>query len=248
MSIAKRILLVTLALLMLVPIASCGQKTEGKLVMATNAAFPPYEYKEGEEFVGIDVELAEAIAAELGLELVIEDMEFESIITSVSTGKADIGVAGLTVSEERLLNVDFSESYTTASQVVILKKDSAIASPDDLVGKKIGVQIATTGDIYASDIENATVERYNKGLDAVMALKQGKIDAVIIDNEPAKVFASQNDDIKILDEEFTVEEYAIAIAKGNTELLNKVNAAIAKLKESGKLAEIINKYIPADAE
>ena len=214
--------------------------------MATNAEFPPYEYHQGDKIVGIDVEICQAIADDLGKDLVIEDMAFDSVITSVYTGKADLGVAGLTITEDRLKNINFSTPYATAAQVIIVLDDSEISSPDDLIGKTIGVQLGTTGDIYAEDIEDATLERYNKGFEAVQALLQGKIDAVIIDNEPAKVYVSQNEGLKIVDEAFTYEEYAIAIAKNNTELLDEVNSAIAKLKESGKLDEIVNKYISAD--
>ena len=222
---------------------------EGKvLVMATNAEFPPYEYHDGGDIVGIDVEVAEAIAGKLGMTLEVEDIAFDSIIPELESGKADIGVAGMTVNEDRLKNVDFTDPYTTASQVIIVKEDSEIAGPDDLKGKHIGVQLGTTGDIYASDYEadGSTIERYNKGFEAVQAMQQGKIDAVVIDQEPAKVFVSQNEGIKILDEALTVEEYAIAIKKGNTELLDQVNGALAELKESGELQAIIDKYISAE--
>ncbi|MBO4775276.1 MAG: basic amino acid ABC transporter substrate-binding protein [Lachnospiraceae bacterium] len=241
----KKFLCVAASLLMAVSLVACTSKKD-ELVMATNAEFPPYEYHQGDKIVGIDVEICQAIADEMGRELVIEDMAFDSVITSVYTGKADLGAAGLTVTEDRLKNINFSTPYATAAQVIIVAEDSEIASPDDLIGKTIGVQLGTTGDIYAEDIEDATLERYNKGFEAVQALLQGKIDAVIIDNEPAKVYVSQNEGLKIVDEAFTYEEYAIAIAKNNTDLLNEVNAAIAKLKESGKLDEIVNKYISAD--
>ena len=218
------------------------------LVMATNAEFPPYEYHDGGDIVGIDVEVAEAIAGKLGMTLEVEDIAFDSIIPELESGKADIGVAGMTVNEDRLKNVDFTDPYTTASQVIIVKEDSEIAGPDDLKGKYIGVQLGTTGDIYASDYEadGSTIERYNKGFEAVQAMQQGKIDAVVIDQEPAKVFVSQNEGIKILDEALTVEEYAIAVKKGNTELLDQVNGALAELKESGELQAIIDKYISAE--
>ncbi len=222
---------------------------EGKvLVMATNAEFPPYEYHDGGDIVGIDVEVAEAIAGKLGMTLEVEDIAFDSIIPELESGKADIGVAGMTVNEDRLKNVDFTDPYTTASQVIIVKEDSEIAGPDDLKGKHIGVQLGTTGDIYASDYEadGSTIERYNKGFEAVQAMQQGKIDAVVIDQEPAKVFVSQNEGIKILDEALTVEEYAIAVKKGNTELLDQVNGALAELKASGELQAIIDKYISAE--
>ena len=215
-------------------------------VMATNAEFPPYEYREGDQIVGIDAEIAQAIADDLGLELVIEDMAFDSLIAAVQSGKADMVLAGMTVREDRLENVNFSDPYTLTAQVVIVKDGSAIASPADLAGKKVGVQLGTTGDIYAEDIENVTVERFNKGFEAVQSLLQDKVDAVIIDREPAKVFVSENEGLIILDEEYTIEEYAIAIAKENTELLEQVNASLAKLKDSGKIGSIINKYITAE--
>ena len=221
-----------------------GCSKSDTIVMATNAEFPPYEYYDGEKIVGIDVEIAEAIAAKLGKKLVIEDIAFDSIIPAVQSGKADMGVAGMTVTADRLENVDFSDTYVTASQVIIVHKDNTdIKTPDDLVGKTIGVQLGTTGDIYAEDIEGATLERYNKGFEAVQALQQKKIDAVIIDDQPAKYFAEQNSDIKVIDEPFTVEDYAIAVKKGNTELLNKINEAIKELKSSGKLQQIFDKYI-----
>ncbi|MCQ2544141.1 MAG: basic amino acid ABC transporter substrate-binding protein [Lachnospiraceae bacterium] len=242
----KKILGIVTSILMVMMLAACGSN-KNELVMATNAEFPPYEYHEGDAIVGIDVEICKAIAEEMGKTLVIEDMQFDSVITSVQTGKADLGAAGLTVTEDRLKNINFSESYATAAQVIIVPTGSDIASPDDLEGKRIGVQLGTTGDIYAEDIADATIERYNKGFEAVQALLQGKIDAVIIDNEPAKVYVEQNPDtLIIVDEAFTYEEYAIAISKENTQLLDDVNAAIKKLKESGKLDEIVNKYISAD--
>ncbi|MDO5425642.1 MAG: transporter substrate-binding domain-containing protein [Eubacteriales bacterium] len=220
----------------------------GTLVMATNAEFPPYEYHEGDDIVGIDAEIAAAIAEDLGMTLEIQDMAFDSILAAVQSGKADIGVAGMTVTEDRLKNVSFSDTYAEAAQVIIVTEDSEIAGPDDLVGKYIGVQLGTTGDLYSEDIEDATIERYNKGFEAVQSLIQNKIDAVIIDREPAKVFVEENEGLKILDEAFTEEEYAIAIAKDNTELLDKVNASLADLKESGKLQEIIDKYINTDTD
>ena len=242
----KKLLVSILTVVSAICLCACGKSSDNKLVMATNAAFPPYENVEGDKIVGIDPEIAQAIADDLGMELVIEDMAFDSIIAAVTSGKASMGMAGLTVTEDRKQNVDFSDSYTMAAQVIIVKEGSTIAGPDDLSGLKVGVQLGTTGDIYADDIENATVERYSKGFEAVNALLQDKIDAVIIDNEPAKVFVAQNEGLTIVDEEFTVEEYAIAIQKGNTELLEKINGSLKKLKESGKIDEIIGKYIKAE--
>ena len=232
-------------------LAGCGSKKESldekdSLVMATNAEFPPYEYYDGNTIIGIDAEIAQAICDELGKELVIEDMAFDSIITAVTSGKVDFGAAGMTITPEREKNVLFTDTYAQASQVVIVKEGSDIKTPDDVAGKKVGVQLGTTGDIYASDLEDTTVERYNKGFEAVQSLLTDKIDCVIIDQEPAKVFVEQNEGLVILEEHFTDEEYAIAVAKDNEELQEAINGALASLKESGKLDEIINKYITAE--
>lgn len=230
--------------------AACKQKTveeKATLKMATNAAFPPYEYKEGDKFVGIDVEIATAIAAELGMELEVLDMEFDSIITSVNQGEADVGIAGMTVTDERKKEVDFSSSYATGVQSVIVKEDSDITDIDALEGKKIGVQLGTTGDIYATDdYGKENVVEYGKGADAVIALNGGDVDAVIIDNEPAKAFVAANEGLKILETSYAIEDYAIAIKKGNTELLEKVNAALEKLTSDGTIDEIIARYIKAE--
>ena len=228
--------------------AAESEAAGGVLVMATNAEFPPYEYHEGQEIIGIDVDIAKAIAAELGMELEIEDVAFDSIIPEITSGKADIGLAGITVIEDRKVSVDFSDTYAKASQMIIVKEDSEIAGPEDLKGVVVGVQLGTTGDLYVSDLEadGTTVERYNKGFEAVQALSQGKIDAVVIDGEPAKTFVSETEGLKMLDEAFTEEEYAIAVKKGNTELLDKVNAALASLEEKGTLDEIIGNYIKAE--
>ena len=231
--------------------------TEGVLVMATNAEFPPYEYVEGGEYAGIDVEIAGKIAEKLGLTLEIKDVEFGSIIGGVQSGKFDIGMAGMTVTEERLKSVNFSTTYATGVQVVIVAEGSAITSLDDLKGDgsmKFGVQQDTTGDIYASfSVEDGgygedNVVRYKTGADAVQALKTGKVDAVIIDNEPAKAFVAANEGLKILDAEWAVEDYAIAIAKGNTELLTAVNNALAELEADGTIDAIIAKYIPTSED
>ncbi len=231
--------------------------TDGVLVMATNAAFPPYEFVEGGEYAGIDVEIAEKIAEKLGMTLEIKDVEFGSIVGGVQTGKFDMGMAGMTVTDERLESVNFSTSYATGIQVVIVAEDSAITSLDDLKGDgsmKFGVQQDTTGDIYASDTaENGgygeeNVIRYKTGADAVQALKAGKVDAVIIDNEPAKSFVAANEGLKMLDAEWAVEDYAIAIAKGNTALLTAVNNALAELEADGTIDSIIAKYIPTSED
>lgn len=245
----KKLVVAALAVCMAASFIGCGKESsmdKDTLVMATNAEFPPYEYYDGDDVVGIDVEIAQAVCDELGKELVVEDMAFDSIITSVSSGKADFGLAGITVTDERKESVNFTDTYAHTSQVVIVMEDSDITCVDDLTGKTLGVQLGTTGDIYAGDVEDAIVERYNKGFEAVQAMMTGKIDAVIIDQEPAKAFVAENEGIKILDEAFTEEDYAMAIAKDNDELVEAINEALATLKESGKLDEIVAKYIKAE--
>ena len=247
----KRVVSLILCVCAALAAAGCGGKKFNNpdrgeaLIMATNAAFEPYEYHEGDQVVGIDVEIAQAIAEKLGLTLEVEDMEFDSIIAAVNSGKAHIGVAGMTT-EDRLQNVDFSDPYTTATQVIIVQEGSEIAGADDLEGKTIGVQLGTTGDIFASDVEGASIEQYNKGMDAVQALANGTIDAVIIDNEPAKQFVSKTEGLKILEEEFVTEEYAIAVAKGNEELLDDINKALDAIIADGTVKGIIDKYITAE--
>ena len=219
----------------------------GKLHMATNAAFPPYEMiSDNGGFEGIDVEIATLIAQKLGLELVVDDMEFGSVITSVQGGKSDIAMAGLTVTEERKQNVDFTESYATGVQVIIVPEGSDIQTVDDLAnGKMIGVQDGTTGYIYCS----SPVEDGGYGEDHVTsypALKGGKVDAVVIDNEPAKAFVQANAGLKILDTEYIVENYAIGISKDNNGLRDAVNNALKELIADGSVQLIVDKYINAE--
>ncbi len=266
-----KILSVVLAIVLVVGcFAACGgndAKEEKKvLTMATNAAFPPYEYVEGNEFVGIVVEIAKAIADKLGMTLEIKDVDFGAIIGGVQSGKFDMGMAGMTVTDERLESVNFSTTYAKGIQSVIVLEDSEYASFEDFYtgfdadenpagvkdGIKIGVQQDTTGDIYSSD-EPANwgfgadnVIRYKTGADAVQALKSGKVTAVIIDNEPAKSFVAANDGLKILDGEYANEDYAICVAKENTELLDSINKALAELQADGTVDKIIKKYIPAE--
>ena len=249
----KKILSVVVALACVCSFAACGSKKEEaaggeekkeKLVMATNAEFPPYEFYEGDKIVGIDAEFAEAIAEKIGMELEIEDMAFDSILSAVQSGKADIGVAGITVDDTRKKQVDFSDTYYTGRQVIIVTEDSEIAGPEDLAEKKIGVQQGTTGDIYTTDeFGDEFIERFNKGMEAVQALSQGKIDAVVIDDQPAKTFAKQVEGLKILETEYVEEDYAMAIKKGNDELTKKVNEAIKALKDDGTFDKIVAKYI-----
>ena len=229
--------------------------TEGKLTMSTNATFPPYEMLADDgSFEGIDVEVAGAIAEKLGLELQIDDMSFDAALLAVQgdSPKADIVMAGVTVTEDRQLVMNFSDSYATGIQVVIVKEGSDIKSIDDLEGKKIGTQMGTTGYIYCSDTpENGgygeeNVIAYDSGITAVQALVNGQVDCVVIDNEPAQAYVKANAGLSILDTEFTNEDYAIGINKGNACLLAAVNAAMAELKADGTFQKIVDKYIPAE--
>ena len=279
--IMKKLIAILMALCMLVSavclFASCDKKDENTLVMATNAAFPPYEFKDGDKIVGIDAEIAAAIADKLGMKLEIVDVDFGAVLTGVAEGKYDMGMAGITVTDKRKESMDFSNTYATGIQVIIVNDGSTIATLDDLWNFdengdpvslknpdiKIGVQQDTTGDIYSSSaisgwgfndlnedesIKTDRVVRYKTGAEAVAALKSGKVDCVIIDNEPAKSFVAANDGIHILegDNEYAVEDYAICVDKGNTALLEKINKALDELKADGTIDGIINKYIPKD--
>ena len=219
----------------------------GKLTMATNAAFPPYEMTtDAGEFEGIDIETAQAIADKLGLELQIDDMDFDAALLSVQQGKADIVMAGVTVTDERKAVMDFSDSYATGIQSIIVPEGSDITSPDDLAGKKIGTQRGTTGYIYCSDdFGDETVVAYDDGLTAVQALNNGQVDAVVIDNAPAQEFIAANPGLKILDTSYAEEDYAIGMAKGSS-LEDAVNAALKELKADGTLQSIVDKYITAE--
>ena len=226
---------------------------EGKLIMSTNAAFPPYEMEDDDgSYIGIDVEVAQAIAGKLGLELVIDNMGFTAALEAAQKGSSDMVMAGVTVTDDRLLVMDFSDSYATGIQVVIVPENSDITTLDDLEGKKIGTQKGTTGYIYASDTpENGgygedNVIGYDNGITAVQALLNGQVDAVIIDNAPAQEFVKANPGLKILDTEWLTENYAIGFAKGNTELVEAVNGALAELIADGTVQKIIDKYISAE--
>ena len=230
--------------------AAAGELTTveaGKLTMATNAAFPPYEMTtDAGEFEGIDIETAQAIADKLGLELQIDDMDFDAALLSVQQGKADIAMAGVTVTDERKAVMDFSDSYATGIQSIIVPEGSDIASPDDLTGKKIGTQRGTTGYIYCSDdFGDENVVAYDDGLTAVQALNNGQVDAVVIDNAPAQEFIAANPGLKILDTSYAEEDYAIGMAKGSS-LEDAVNAALKELKADGTLQSIVDKYITAE--
>ena len=231
--------------------AAAGELTTvmaGKLTMATNATFPPYEMTtDGGDIEGIDVDTAKAIAEKLGLELQVDDMEFDAALLSVQQGKADIAMAGITVTDERKAVMAFSDSYATGIQSIIVPEGSDIASPDDLAGKKIGTQRGTTGYIYCTDdFGEDSVVAYDNGLTAVQALNNGQVDAVVIDNAPAKEYVAANPGLKVLETSYAEEDYAIGMNKDNTALVEAVNAALEDLKADGTLQSIVDKYITAD--
>ena len=244
-----------LAMILVCMFAITGMAMAETLKMGTNAAFPPYEFYSDEtgEIIGIDAEVAAIICEKLGYELEIVDMDFDALIPAVTNGKVDFVMAGMTVTEERQQSVDFTASYATGVQVVIVSEDSAITSVDDLFAEgashKIGVQQGTTGDLYCTwDLEDAglaTVERFKSGTDAVLALTSGKVDCVVIDNEPAKNYVAANEGLKILGTEYITEEYAIALDKEN-ELTEKINAALEELIADGSVQAVIDKYISAE--
>ena len=220
----------------------------GKLTMSTNAAFPPYEMTtDAGDFEGIDIEVAGAIAKKLGLELQVDDMDFDAALLAAQNGKSDMVMAGVTVTDERLKVMDFSDTYAEGIQSIIVPEDSDIASADDLAGKIIGTQRGTTGYIYCTDdFGEDSVVAYDDGLTAVQALNNGQVDAVVIDNAPAKEFVAANPGLKILDTAYAQEDYAIGVAKGNTELLNAINGALEELQADGTLQSIVDKYIKAE--
>ena len=240
-------------------LAGCGSKpaapaaapaAEAKVLkVATNVAFPPYEFYENEQAVGIDVEIIQAICDKLGYTMELNDMEFGSIITAVASGKIDVGFGAITITEERAKSVHFTTSYSTGIQSIIVTEDSPITGVDDLKadGIKIGVQQDTTGDIYATgDFGEDHIARFNKGADAVQALLTGKCNAVIIDNSPAETFVAQNEGLKILPTVYAEEAYGFELSYDNEALYNEVNGALEELMADGTVQAIIDKYISAD--
>ena len=242
----KKILALALTLaLTLTAFAACAESKE-TLTMATNASFPPYEYVEGDQVVGIDPEIAAAVCEKMGYDLEIVDTEFDSLISGVASGKYDFVMAGMTVTEERKQMVSFSDTYATGVQVVIVKEGSDVTL-DNLGEQLIGVQNGTTGWQFCSDeFGDDHVSAFDNGITAVQALMQDQVDCVVIDQGPAEVFVSENAGLTILETEYAVEDYAIGVAKGNTALVDAVNGALAELTADGTIQSIIEKYIPAE--
>lgn len=239
----KNILRLSLLFICLIVMVGCGKKDDNKLVMVTEACFAPYEYYENGEIVGVDVDIAKEIAKELGKELVIKDIAFDSIINEVRTGKADIGAAGISYSDERAKKVDFSINYSVSKQVVIVKNDSFINSINDINDKKIAVQLGSVADTYVTEnYKNAEIVRQKKYLAAIEDLKVGKVDLVVMDELPAKEIIEKNSGIKILDGELTSDSYGMIVKKGNTELLETVNKVLNRLSSDGSIDNFIIKH------
>ena len=215
-----------------------------KLIMVTEAGFAPYEFYEGEEIVGVDVEIAKKIAEKTGKELEIKDTDFDSLINEVKTGKADFAAAGLSITPERLEEVDFSVEYAVSKQVIIVKKDNDAETIEDFNGKKVAVQLGTVADLVLSD-ENPEIElvQHKKYLLAVEDLKADKVDAIVLDSLPAEEIINKNPDFKILEKELLTDKYGIAVQKGNTELLNDINAVLKDLMDNGKIQEYTVNYL-----
>lgn len=234
----KKIIILLLGIFL---IGGCS-KDENTLVMATEAGFAPYEYYENNEIVGVDVDIAKEIAAAMGKELVIKDVAFDSIINEVKSGKADFGAAGISYSDERAEEVDFTINYTTSKQIVVVKEDSSITN-DDLANLKIAVQLGSVGDTYVTqNYPNAQITRQKKYLAAIQDLLTDKVDCVVMDELPAIEILKNNSGLKILDQELFTDSYGMIVKKGNTELLNAINEVLKKLVEEGKIEEFVIKH------
>ncbi len=223
---------------------------DGQLIWGTNASFPPYESIDNNEVVGIDADIAAELGERLGLEAVVENMDFDAIIPAVTSGKIDVGIAGMTVNEERLVNVNFSTPYVEAGQVIVVPEGSDITSVEDLNGKIIGVQRGTTGDDYVSDAENgieaAEIQRFSSAVETGQALLSNKIEVIVIDNQPAKSIVNANEGLEILPDPLTSEQYAICVSKDNEALLDAINAVLADMEADGTLQAIFDEYLVED--
>lgn len=237
----KTLTLKSLIMVLLCTLLLCGcKKDEDTIIMVTEAGFPPYEYYENGEIVGVDIDIAKEIADSLGKKLVIKDVDFDSIINELNSGKADFALAGMSILPERLKEVDFSVEYSISKQVVVTLKDNKISSVEDLKNKKIAVQLGSVADIYASsNIEGATVIQQKKFLSAAQDVKSKKADCLIMDALPASELVKNNKDLAISDIELFTDKYAAAVAKNNTELLNEINSVLERLMREGKIEEYI---------
>lgn len=242
----KKIMKLIIAIVVGMFMVACGSKSEEKVTkifVGTNAEFAPFEYLEDGKIVGFDMDLMAAISKETGIEMEIKDMSFDGLLPALQAKKVDMVIAGMTATDERKKAVNFSEAYYMANQVIITATDADdISNFEGLKGKKVGVILGFTGDIVASEIDGVDVKKYNAGYAAIMDLKAGKIDAVVLDGEPAKNFVKNNEGLKIASAEGEKEEYAIAVSKEKEELLENINAALVTLKENGTYDELLKKW------
>ncbi|MBQ2409373.1 MAG: amino acid ABC transporter substrate-binding protein [Bacilli bacterium] len=235
----KKILLILFSFLL---ITGCSSKNENEIVMVTEAGFAPYEYYENNEIIGVDIEIAKEIAKELGKELVIKDIAFDSIINELKSNKADFALAGMSITEERQKEVDFSVEYATSRQVIITLKDSKIKKPEDIKGKKVAVQLGTVADLVLTEDYDVELTRQKKFLAAIEDVKAKKVDCVVMDYLPAKELLKENNELVILEEELFTDKYAVAVKKGNKELLDQINKVLQRLIDEGKIEEYTINY------
>ena len=234
--------LIMISAIIFIAIIGC-KKENKKLYVGTNAEFEPFEYREGGNIVGFDIELIGEISKLINKDIEVEDMAFDGLLPALQTKKIDLIIAGMTATEERKKFVNFSESYYKSQQAIVVNKDeNGINNFDNLIGKEVGVVLGYTGDIIVSEIANVKVQRYNATSEAIMALKSKKVQAVVLDYEPAKNYSAQNQELKLIETDSESEEYAIAIRKEDTQLLDDINKALATLKENGTYDALLNKY------
>lgn len=234
--------LIIISAIIFIAIIGC-EKENKKLYVGTNAEFEPFEYREGGNIVGFDIELIGEISKLINKDIEVEDMAFDGLLPALQTKKIDLIIAGMTATEERKKFVNFSESYYKSQQAIVVNKDEkGINNFDNLIGKEVGVVLGYTGDIIVSEMANVKVQRYNATSEAIMALKSKKVQAVVLDYEPAKNYSAQNPELKLIETDSQSEEYAIAIRKEDTQLLNDINKALATLKENGTYDTLLNKY------
>ena len=234
--------LIMISAIIFIAIIGC-EKENKKLYVGTNAEFEPFEYREGGNIVGFDIELIGEISKLINKDIEVEDMAFDGLLPALQTKKIDLIIAGMTATEERKKFVNFSESYYKSQQAIVVNNDeNGINTFDNLVGKDVGVVLGYTGDLIVSKISNVKIQRYNATSEAIMALKSKKVQAVVLDYEPAKNYSAQNPELKLIETDSQSEEYAIAIRKEDTQLLNDINKALATLKENGTYDTLLNKY------
>lgn len=238
----KKYIGICLIIILTLILSGCG-KNKNEIIMVTEAGFAPYEYYENGEIVGVDVAIAEEIAKELGKKLVVKNIDFDSIVSELKSGKADFAAAGMSITEERKKQVDFTIEYVTSNQVVVVKKDSSLTDITQLDGKRIAVQLGTVGDSYVTEnYKNSEINRQKKFLVAAEAVKNNKADCIVMDQIPAQQLVSQNEELKILDGILFKDSYGMAVKKGNTELLDTMNTVLQRLIDEGKIEEYIIEY------